>query len=162
MPDAKIRAVFDCNTFIQALFNSSGTAGECFELVRREEITLFVSQDILLEIREVLQRPNLIARFPSITLERIDAFLEEILSFAVEIRNVPRRFQYERDPQDEPYLNLAIEAEADYIVSWDNDLLDLMSGTTVECKEFRQKFRLLKITPPTEFLQILSKEAKLL
>jgi len=53
-----------------------------------------------------------------------------------------------------PYINLAVEAEADFIVSRDNDLLDLMTDFSVEAKEFRQKFRTLKIVEPIEFLQI--------
>lgn len=34
---------------------------------------------------------------------------------------------------------------ADFIVTRDKDLLDLMTGFTDECKEFRQKFRPLKV-----------------
>ena len=52
------------------------------------------------------------------------------------------------------YINFAVEAKADYIVSRDNDLLDLMTGHTKECKEFRQRFRLLKVVDPLEFLKI--------
>jgi predicted nucleic acid-binding protein len=43
------------------------------------------------------------------------------------INEVPRVFEYPRDPNDEPYINLAIPARAKYLVSRDKDLLDLMS-----------------------------------
>lgn len=151
----KLRTVFDCNTYVQALFNMKGVANECFEAVRKRQILLFVSPETLLEIRDVLQRPSLISRFPNTSLEQIDAFLDEILSFSIEIKNVPLKFQYLRDIDDVPYINLAIEAEADYIVSRDNDLLDLMSDFTDEAKEFRQRFRPLKVVEPIEFLQII-------
>lgn len=151
----KLRSVFDCNTYVQALFNPNGIADKCFEAVKHGEVLLFVSPETLLEIREVLQRPNLIARFPHTTLEQIDIFLEEILSFAIEIKNVPPKFRYLRDIDGVPYINLAIEAEADYIVSRDRDLLDLMTDFTIEAKEFRQRFRPLKIVEPLEFLQII-------
>jgi predicted nucleic acid-binding protein len=49
---------------------------------------------------------------------------------------VPKEFSYRRD-EDEPYINLAVAAGADFIVSRDRDLLDLMTGYTDECKEFR-------------------------
>lgn len=68
-----------------------------------------------------------------------------------------RRFDFERDPKDEIIINLAIEAEADYIVSRDKDLLDLMTGYTDECKDFRRRFRRLKIVEPVEFLTIIEK-----
>jgi predicted nucleic acid-binding protein len=62
---------------------------------------------------------------------------------------------YPRDPKDEKYVNLAIVAEADYIVSRDHDLLDLMTDFADEAKEFRQRYRPLKVIEPTEFLQII-------
>jgi putative PIN family toxin of toxin-antitoxin system len=151
----KLRTVFDCNTFVQALFNPKGFAMRCFEAVKTGEITLFVSPETLLEIREVLQRPNLIAHFPNTNLEQIDVFLDEILCFAIEIKKVPHKFQYLRDIDDIPYINLAVEAKADYLVSRDRDLLDLMTDFTDEAKGFRQRFRPLKVIEPKELLQII-------
>ncbi len=58
---------------------------------------------------------------------------------------------------NESYINLAVAAGADYIVSRDNDLLDLMTGHTTECKEFRQRFRPLKVIDPVSFLKTLNK-----
>jgi predicted nucleic acid-binding protein len=64
----------------------------------------------------------------------------------------------ERDPKDEIIIDLAVETEADYIVSRDKDLLDLMINFSVEAKEFRQRFRPLKIVQPIEFLRIVQEE----
>ncbi len=50
-------------------------------------------------------------------------------------------------------IELAVECDADFIVSWDNDLLDLMTGIDLESKQFRQRFRGLKIVNPNEFLK---------
>jgi predicted nucleic acid-binding protein len=36
------------------------------------------------------------------------------------------------------YINLAVAAGADFIISRDKDLLDLMTSHADECKEFRQ------------------------
>jgi predicted nucleic acid-binding protein len=48
----------------------------------------------------------------------------------------------------------------DYLVSRDKDLLDLMTGHTDECKDFRRRFRQLKIIEPVEFLKmVMPKEA---
>jgi predicted nucleic acid-binding protein len=66
---------------------------------------------------------------------------------------MPKEFSYPRDEDDEPYINLAVAVGADFIVSRDRDLLDLMTGYTVECKEFRQRFRSLKVIEPLEFLK---------
>ena len=52
----------------------------------------------------------------------------------------PRDLIYQRDEDDEPYINLAIEVGAQFLVSRDKDLLDLMTSYADDCKEFRQRF----------------------
>ena len=71
---------------------------------------------------------------------------------AVMINEIPRVFEYPRDPNDEPYINLAIAARAKYLVSRDKDLLDLMTATDFESKQFRQRFRFLRIIDPVDVL----------
>ena len=69
---------------------------------------------------------------------------------------MPKEFSYPRDEDDEPYINLAIAAGAGFIISRDRDLLDLMTGHADKCKEFRQRFRPLKVVvEPGEFLKVL-------
>lgn len=55
-------------------------------------------------------------------------------------------------------VDLALVSHADYIVTRDKDLLDLMTDISVEGKEFRQKSRPLKIIEPNEFLKLLAQE----
>jgi predicted nucleic acid-binding protein len=69
------------------------------------------------------------------------------------VPQVPKKFIYRRDEADEPYIDLAIEVHADFIVSRDNDLLDLMTGYTDECKEFRQRFKALRVIEPEDLLR---------
>ncbi len=52
-----------------------------------------------------------------------------------------------------PYLNIAVETEAVFLVSRDNDLLDLMTDFTDEAKDFRRRYRLVNILNPVEFLK---------
>ncbi len=56
--------------------------------------------------------------------------------------------------KDEKYINLAAAAGAAYIISRDANLLDLMTSFNDESKNFRQKFRPLKVIEPLEFLKI--------
>ncbi len=151
----KLPVVFDCMIFLQGLVKQKGVAVDCLELVENDRIELFVSEDILAEIADVLTRPKLQARFSLLTGERVGRLLEILNQKATLVKNVPKIFSYSRDPKDEKYVNLAFEAKADYIVSRDNDLLDLMTDFTDEAKEFRQRFRPLKVIEPMEFLQII-------
>lgn len=69
------------------------------------------------------------------------------------VADVPPRFRYERDPDDEPYLNLAIAAGASYLVSRDKDLLDLQAMTSEPGEELRMLLPQISILDPLEFLR---------
>jgi len=151
-------AVFDCNIFIQALLNPNSVAARCLETVRNGKVKLFVSKDTLAEIRDVILRPNILSRLPDADAEQIEAFIEDVSSLSTLIHSVPKSFRLERDPKDEIIINLAVACEAGYIISRDKDLLDLMTGITGDCKEFRQRFRPLKVVEPLEFLRIVEEK----
>ncbi len=150
------RVVFDCMVYLQATISATGPAAALLRLVDEDEIDLFVSQEILAEIRDVLSRPRIRQKNPEITDERIEAFLSRILEKALTVDDVPPHFFYLRDPKDEKYINLAVEVEAEYLVSRDKDLLDLMTGYADDSKEFRRRFRPLKIIEPVALLQNLA------
>ena len=88
----------------------------------------------------------------NITDIAVEALFERLTQRATLIRQVPKRFVYERDPKDEPYINLAVATKADYLVTRDNDLLDLMKWDTEEGRGFQKRFRFLKIVTPEVFL----------
>ena len=52
------RVVFDCMVYLQATVNESGPAAALLRLVDNDEIALFVSREVLEEVREVLSRPE--------------------------------------------------------------------------------------------------------
>lgn len=128
--------------------------------VKENIIELYLSRETLAEVEDVLTRPKFRNRFPSLTNEMIEAFLKDVKEKAIILKNAPSVFTYSRDPKDEKYINLAVEAKADYIISRDKDLLDLMTGYTDECKDFRRRFRKLKIVNPVEFLEIIENKIR--
>ncbi len=160
MPQDKIKSVFDCNIIWQSFFFGSGVAAKCKKLVDDGVITLFLSAEVLEEMREVMTRPEFLAKFETVTETMVEKYLEDLAKKSIFIRFVPKKFTLSRDADDEPYINLAIESEADYIVTRDNDLLDLMTGYDVASKEFRQKTRPLKVVEPLEFLKIVEEKVK--
>jgi putative PIN family toxin of toxin-antitoxin system len=151
--DPRPRVVFDCMIFLQATASESGPAAALLRLVDRKVLSLFVSREILNEVRGVLSRPKIRKKNSDLTSERVDALITRLLEKGAIVDAVPQHFSYVRDPRDEKYINLAIEVEADYIVSRDQDLLDMMTGHTDECKDFRRRFRSLKVIGPVEFLK---------
>lgn len=154
-PDSDIcpRVVFDCMIFLQGLVREAGPAADCLQRFEDGSVRLFVSMEILAEIRDVLTRPKLQRKFPRLTIERVEALLAGLLVKAEILDNVESIFHYERDPKDEPYINLAIAASASYLASRDNDLLDLMIEKRRDGQEFRQRFPGIHILDPVAFLR---------
>lgn len=149
--------MFDCGVFLQGLISKAGPAVKCLKLFEQEQIQLAISEETLEEIKDVLSRPRLRERNPTLTDEKVERLIEMHLVKAEFVKKVPQHFTYSRDPNDEPYINLAVETKAIFLVSRDNDLLDLMTSFTDECKEFRQRFRPLKVIDPVEFLKEIEK-----
>ena len=147
------RVVFDCMIYLQATINESGPAAALLRLVDNDEITLFVSREVLEEVRNVLSRPQIRQRNPAITDERVDALLSRLAEKATLLDDVQLHCTYTRDPKDEKYINLAIEVAATYLVSRDNDLLDSMTGIAPECQDFQRRFSSLTVIEPVEFLR---------
>lgn len=116
---------------------------------------MVVSGDILEEVRDVLFRPNIRSRIPGILAGQVETYLEHIADLSTVIDHVPRQFEFRRDPDDEVILDLAILTEAEYVVTRDHDLLDLMTGYDDEGKEFRWRFRQIRIVDPKKFLSVI-------
>jgi putative PIN family toxin of toxin-antitoxin system len=153
--------VFDCMVFLQAAANRNSPSARVLALVEVGEIKLFVSEEILNELREVLSRPKVRSRLKQISDADVIALYRRLDRSAYWLRDVPRTFQYSRDPKDELYINLAVAAGAAYLVSRDTDLVDLMTGSSAECKEFRQRFRGLKIIDPPSLLTEIQRRREL-
>lgn len=158
MPN-KYLVIFDTVALVQSAINPQGAAGKCLAYFEQGKISIAVSRATLAESKEVLSRPYLRQRYKHITDEIVTA-LTQLLSYrGLYVRNVGKHFAYPRDPNDEPYLNLAIEVQADYLISRDNDLLDLMNWSQAAGREFQRQFRFLKIVTPEEFLQVMERLA---
>jgi putative PIN family toxin of toxin-antitoxin system len=155
----RIRAVFDCNVFLQAVSNEKSPAAACFRLVQQKIVQLFVSEETLAELEEVLNRSYIKKQF-DLSERAIIEFNGNLRILAKVSHKIPQVFSLPRDIDDEPYINLAVKAEADYIVTRDKDLLDLMNGIDDNSKLFRQKFRPLQIVKPIDFLRIVEEKIK--
>lgn len=141
------RVVFDCGVFFQALIAPNGPAGRCLALAASGDLALFVSEFVIGEFRDVCARPNLVHRF-RLSDSRVDAFISQVAGFATLVHNVPHVFDYPRDPDDEPYVDLAIASRARLIVSRDNDLLALEDPGSEEGRAFHQRFPEIRIVTP--------------
>jgi predicted nucleic acid-binding protein len=75
MPEPTPRVVFDCNVFVQGIANRNSPARNALRLFFDGALSLFVSEAILREVRDVLSRPEVRRQLPGINEPVVNAFL---------------------------------------------------------------------------------------
>ena len=131
-----MRVVLDTVVFVRSLINPFSRCGRIvFDHYQRYQLHL--SRPVLEEILEVLQRPELTARFrslPGLDFQAVIGLLAQ-----AEMAEVGELPPLSRDPKDDKFLATAEAAAANYLVSEDEDLrvLGEYQGTQiVNCQEF--------------------------
>ena len=112
---------------------------------------MLLSPLILDELRDVAARPHLAMKF-SLTEERVADFIAVLRQNSRQVSVVPHIFEFDRDPKDAHYIDLAVAADAKLIVSRDNDLLSLGDRSTAQGQDFATRFPNIEILTPTELL----------
>jgi putative PIN family toxin of toxin-antitoxin system len=153
-----VAVVLDTVVLLQAAAKPSGPAGACLRLVTDGQAVLWMSREGLAEIEDVLNRPKVRQRFKSLTDAGVATFLTGLRGRARVMDDVPLTFPFPRDPDDEHVLNLALAARANFLVTRDNDLLDLMRDDSSAGAAFRQQFPNLTISDPVAFLKAVHPE----
>ncbi|MBC7334323.1 MAG: putative toxin-antitoxin system toxin component, PIN family [Actinobacteria bacterium] len=133
-----MRIILDTNIFISAAVIGR-VCEEVIKLCRVRKVSVFVSKDIINEIKD-----KLVTKF-SWKENQIEIFLDNILEFC-NIAEVNKKIAFVKDdPDDDKALECAVSAKCDYIVTGDKHLLKLKS------------YQNIKILGPADFLLILSR-----
>ena len=137
----KTRYVFDTNVIISALLFNNSIPGQAFFRVLDDGLIL-ISQSFAEELDDVLAREKF-NRY--ITLEERERFLDGLIreSELVEITDTVRAC---RDAKDDRILELAVNGNAAFIVTGDDDLLVL------------NPFRGIQIVTPLQLLELIDKQ----
>jgi putative PIN family toxin of toxin-antitoxin system len=127
------------------------------ELVWEGRFKLFLSPQILSEVRSVTARPKIAVKL-RVRPARIERFISSIESAGELVETFPHVFVYQRDPLDAHYVNLALAAGAGIIVSRDKDLLELKDRSKPDGRRFHDVFPTLRIVDPVSFLKEFDKK----
>ena len=114
------RVVLDTNVLISGLLSTTSTPAQAVERAISDG-QLLASTATLRELMTKLLSPKFDRYVPR---ERRDALLLRLAPL-IEIVEVVQRVQASRDPDDDKFLEVAINGRADVIVSGDGDLLNL-------------------------------------
>jgi uncharacterized protein len=132
-----LKAVLDTNVVVSAHLTADGPAALIFRLALSRYFQCCVSEEILEEYCEVLQRRKF----------RLDGdyVVQSLSAFRAAAILVNPRIQIvaARDPDDDKILECAIAAKADYIV-------------TGNIRDFPKQFRGVSVFPPRGFLNVLA------
>ena len=113
------RVVIDTNVWISATLNPEGTPFEVIRAVRSEDGVLLFSQETFDELSTLLLRSKFdryVSRESRITyLYQIEAISEWVTIYGAILGC--------RDPDDDKLIETALNGEADYLITGDNDLL---------------------------------------
>jgi len=142
----KIKAVLDTNVIVSGIISPKGAPRKILELAIDGKFKVLSSPSINKEVLMVLCRKSIYSKY-NLTEEIINAisdFLYETTILTDETYNLQI---IKEDPQDNIFINCAVEGKANYIVTGDKHLLSLKNYSKIE------------IVSPTRFLQIL-KEIK--
>jgi putative PIN family toxin of toxin-antitoxin system len=125
------RVVLDTNIIV------SSALGGALELIldkwAEEAFTLIVTSDILAEYFEVINRPKF--KLKQATIDRIIHYCYQFAEFVVSEEHI----QFiDADPKDDKFLEAAIAGDAEFIVSGDIHLLELMKFRSVPVHTARE------------------------
>lgn len=133
------RLVLDTNTLISRMLLPRGVAGRAVDRALAEGV-LLVSEETLTELADVLSRPKF-DRYVSLE-DRMHFF--RLFGGIARVVPIRHRLIVCRDPKDDMLLHVALNGEADTLVTGDRDLLVLH-------EDFKDSHGLAIVTP-SEFL----------
>lgn len=133
-----MKVVVDTNVIVSGIFWKHGNPRKILEIVELEIIELLFSKETLEELSKVLDKH----------FKMSVKYREDIIRFLLEkaaVVAVTSSVDICSDRNDNKFLELAVDGNADYIVSGDKHLLEI------------KKFKGTRIVKPAEFLENLKK-----
>lgn len=132
--------IIDTNVLLSALRSDSGASFQLLRLIPDERFEINLSVPLVLEYEDVLKRPEMDVHLDHATIDDILDFLCQTGRLRI------NRFLWRltlRDPDDDFLLELAVECNCDYIVTFNTK--DFMNSSSFG----------ISAVKPLEFLRII-------
>jgi len=148
MPDqAQLKVVLDTNVLVSGLISNQGPPRQIVDAWLEGRFTLVTSLYLAEELAHVLTYPRIAERI-RLDEPEVDTILAALLS---EAEMAPGELELPgvtRDPKDDPVVACAVEGDAGYIVSGDQDLLVLGEYEGIE------------VVTPRRFVEIVGEDQR--
>ena len=147
MPSSKkqeLKIVLDTNVWISALL-WGGKPAAIIKAAEENKVSILISEEIVGEISQVLTYPKIEKIYRS-SLRRQD-LIEQVLKIVTFVKASNKLEVIQAHPADNKFLECAIAAKADYVISGDKHLLQIAA------------YKKLKILSVNDFLQLIKRNA---
>ncbi|MCL2134537.1 MAG: putative toxin-antitoxin system toxin component, PIN family [Candidatus Bathyarchaeota archaeon] len=135
-----LKIVLDTNVWVSALI-WGGKPATIVESAEQGRIDIFVSESIVEEISRVLNYPKIEkVYYPQITCQQL---MEQILKSTKFVETTTELKIIKEHPADDKIIECAVSAKADYIVSGDKHLLNVVA------------YQKTQILPVNEFMKLI-------
>jgi len=135
--------VLDTNVMISALISAGGPPARIIDLWEAGAFDVASSAPLLEEVKRVLGYDQ-VKKYLKCSPEEIDKLLAGWRTASIYVDPEEELEVIKDDPDDDRVLECAVAAEAEYIVSGDNHLLDL------------GEYRGIEVLPPAGFLVLIN------
>jgi uncharacterized protein len=136
-----IRVVFDTNVLFSAIYKKTGTPGQLVDLVTTGLLTPCVSDAVMAEYEDVLNRP--ILRSHAARARKVLALFGQIGYWVSPTESI----RLASDPSDDRFIECAIASHAEYLI-------------TGNLRHFPARYERVNIVSPAILLRELSSEKK--
>ena len=135
--------VLDTNVMISALISAGGPPARIIDLWEAGAFDVASSAPLLEEVKRVLEYDQ-VKKYLKCSPEEINKLLAGWRTASIYVDPEEELEVIKDDPDDDRVLECAVAAEAEYIVSGDNHLLDL------------GEYRGIEVIPPAGFLVLIN------
>jgi putative PIN family toxin of toxin-antitoxin system len=126
-----LRAVLDANVIISAWIQPKGASGQILtSLVDANSFELIVCSAILAELRRALSSPK-VRKYIKFSNQNLDLWVASIELIAQPVDGNIRVHAVAEDPDDNKYIEAAVEGLAQFVVTGDKHLLSLKFYETI-------------------------------
>lgn len=135
----KHSVILDTSTYISALISKEGVSAKIFEFIIKGDLFNFYTDGIIAEVNDVLNREKF-----NLEKDKIEHFINLIKQNSFLVQQLDNyKVTKCRDPKDDKFLSLASQIEADYLITWDEDLLvlkEVNSTKIITPEEYRKDY----------------------
>jgi hypothetical protein len=141
-----IRAVLDTNVWVSAILTPGNPPAKILEFALTGKMRLLISPGIIREIGQVLKYPKVKKTLKKhrITSQEVDDVILKLLKAAIITPGEILAAGVSDDPADDMVIACALEGYADFIMSGDHHLTDLIN------------YQGIKIVAPATFLALIA------